>query len=411
MDVRILDEKETVIVLDTNIFLDTVRVRLHTANLYIKLIEKIQDRLWIPYQVKRELEDNLVSTLEKNKNRYQIIKNQMKNDLKNFKNKIMEKKLTELNKNYFMAIESLKEEISHKIEEIDGIIDNYDGDGEYCKLAGEVEDSKERLNKIIDTLKNENRIGIRPNSHEIGEICIEGEERYEKKIPPGFEDSCKDSEKNRSTESINGEKKFGDLFIWKEILKLPKNDINIKNIIFVTNDNKVDWFIHGKPHPSLLEEFQRNCPKQKIYIINGAEFYKILSKHFSVFEVNTYLQLYTENDIKYHFEINQKVQKYLEVYLNEKLGRTLPFIDLLLINKDIIREKQEYESGLLKIYYEMKIDIISQYNGVSKPLVLKPKLETSLDSFMVYFTREVHYDEINGLISSDIFKDWNIIPQ
>src|SRR5205807_1363558 len=80
-------------------------------------------------------------------------------------------------------------------------------------------------------------------------IRKEGEDRYAKKIPPGFEDAKKASE---------GGDKFGDLIIWKEMIEKAKTDQ--RPIIFVTDDGKSDWWYvhHGKkvgPHPELVEEF------------------------------------------------------------------------------------------------------------------------------------------------------------
>jgi PIN like domain len=93
-------------------------------------------------------------------------------------------------------------------------------------------------------------VGAKPTEERLAAIRKEGEERYAKKIPPGYEDAKKGS--NGSAD------KFGDLIIWKEMIDKAKADK--RPIIFVTDDGKSDWWHihHGKkigPHPYLVEEF------------------------------------------------------------------------------------------------------------------------------------------------------------
>jgi hypothetical protein len=92
------------------------------------------------------------------------------------------------------------------------------------------------------------RVGAKPTEERLAAIRKEGEDRYAKKIPPGFEDAKK---------SGDGDK-FGDLIIWKEMIEKAKAEK--RPIIFVTDDGKSDWWHihHGKklgPHPYLIEEF------------------------------------------------------------------------------------------------------------------------------------------------------------
>lgn len=82
------------------------------------------------------------------------------------------------------------------------------------------------------------------------EIAGEGTWRYSCKIPPGYMDA-------ETKESID---RFGDLIIWKEILREAKEHGG-KNVIFVTQDLKPDWSAidnpeHIVPREELLEEFR-----------------------------------------------------------------------------------------------------------------------------------------------------------
>ncbi|WP_204277464.1 PIN-like domain-containing protein, partial [Escherichia coli] len=59
----------------------------------------------------------------------------------------------------------------------------------------------------------------------------EGEDRYAKKIPPGYKDAKKDA----------GEfDKYGDLIIWKDMIGKAKADK--RPILFISDDAKEDWW-------------------------------------------------------------------------------------------------------------------------------------------------------------------------
>ena len=60
-------------------------------------------------------------------------------------------------------------------------------------------------------------------------ICKEGAFRYANQIPPGYKDA----------ETKEGIRQYGDLIIWKEILRYASQ--KKCDVIFVTNDAKPDW--------------------------------------------------------------------------------------------------------------------------------------------------------------------------
>lgn len=92
------------------------------------------------------------------------------------------------------------------------------------------------------------------SDEELIKIYKEGETRYKNKIPPGYEDKKPTNDK------------YGDLIIWKEIMKYSSE--KQKNIIFVTNDKKNDWFDNNYPRRELIREFYENTSGKNIYIIN-----------------------------------------------------------------------------------------------------------------------------------------------
>jgi hypothetical protein len=125
----------------------------------------------------------------------------------------------------------------------------------------EVEDS---IKKYCDLLKDDpiydelseifqNKISNPFTEEILTEIYSEGKERFEKKIPPGYED-----EKNKK-----GDRKYGDLVLWKQIIEKAKE--SKKPIIFITDERKTDWWWKIKdgrnmgPRQELAEEIMREA--------------------------------------------------------------------------------------------------------------------------------------------------------
>lgn len=82
-------------------------------------------------------------------------------------------------------------------------------------------------------------------------------------IPPGYKDAGKD------------DKGIGDLLIWHTILELGKRDK--KNVLFVTGDNKPDWFHQSNKQPlyprfELVDEFRRISEGGTFHIVSFSGF-------------------------------------------------------------------------------------------------------------------------------------------
>jgi hypothetical protein len=121
------------------------------------------------------------------------------------------------------------------------------------------------------------RVGTKPAEEHLAAIRKEGEERYAKKIPPGFEDAKKGAD--------TGDK-FGDLIIWKQLIEKAAADK--RPIIFVTDDGKSDWWHihHGKkigPHPYLVEEFL-TATSQQFHIYELPQFLRFSAEKGSTIQ-------------------------------------------------------------------------------------------------------------------------------
>lgn len=220
-------------------------------------------------------------------------------------------------------------------------------------LKAEIESIKKKIQSvsIVDKFSHDKRISFVENlftkaksSFDVSSVSQHYEEfnfRYNHKIPPGFEDKNKESNK------------YGDAIIWKEIIHNCKTK-DKHNAVFLTHDLKIDWVykplkiildgktifnnqkqIHYSIHPWLASEFSSCLPNGRITIatiltaveilyspdINQMMFedYKHLAKTVDIelnnSETNRLLEWFIVNGHKAH-EIHQHF-KNLDITLGE----------------------------------------------------------------------------------------------
>jgi hypothetical protein len=224
-----------IIVPDTNILLHLLRHSASVRGQLMGVFERKKDALWIPYQVGMEFQKRRLDVQQQTLDAYERLAGDITTFVNQAKNKL----------NQYRA---------HPVIEIDreiGALDIYSADFEKRLAQWRAKHPSDELaasfGRVTDLFKG--RVGAKPTEEHLVAIRKEGEDRYAKKIPPGYEDAKKAAE---------GGDKFGDLIIWKEMIEKAKADQ--KPIIFVTDDGKSDWWYihHGRklgPHPDLVEEF------------------------------------------------------------------------------------------------------------------------------------------------------------
>lgn len=199
------------------------------------VFERKKDSLWIPYQVGIEFQRRRLDVQQHAFDAY----DRVGADLTKFVNQ---------------AKDALNQYRAHPVIDIErelSAVDVFQADFQRRLAAAKGQHPTEEFNvsfaKVTELFAG--KVGAKPTPERIAAIHKEGNDRYAKKIPPGFEDAKKAAE---------GGDKFGDLVIWMEMIEKAKADK--RPIIFVTDDGKSDWWhIHrGKkvgPHPALVEEF------------------------------------------------------------------------------------------------------------------------------------------------------------
>jgi len=281
----IIQQQGTTIVLDTNVILDLARYSLYTSKNILEIFNKCTDLIWIPNQVFKEYIKNKYNVFGNLRKRYSSFEKNLLTII-DASEKKLENVLQNSYKYKYFGNKILSNDILKKIEEFREIITSYkDTVGtEYDEITSNSAEIIKNIEKFISDLETNKQIGKKISFNEQLKIIKEGELRYKYKLPPGFKDDKKE-----------GIEKFGDLFIWKEILKLPTNK-NTNNIIFVTNDEKNDWWNKDEHEyleirEELLDEFLEINPNVSIVFMTIGMFQKYASKLYSLYEFGVYVDL------------------------------------------------------------------------------------------------------------------------
>lgn len=305
---------EHLIVLDTNVLLELYRQPANISLDVISALKKIQNKIYVPRQVYDEYLKNYHKICGDEKKKYKRVTNELSDSLKVLQDDIA-KKIGEYRKHNYTDISKLQNNLNEKIKDTQNIITEYEKShlGEIQLNINFLQNDK--VKEFVDLLHNEGNIGEKiPFSKKLF-LLQEGQVRYDNSIPPGFRDSTK-----------NGEAKYGDLFVWKDIITIAKEKNS--NIIFVCNDIKEDWWEKNKNVPfdlrqELREEFKETNPALSINFLTLDKFFLYLSEELKLGKSKSALQLSALDDAKellanYEDKISQSIRDYLMTINIEK---------------------------------------------------------------------------------------------
>ena len=252
--------KNATFVFDANVLLNLYRYSENTRDGFLNLLEKIENRIWIPEQAGHEFL----------KNRAGVISEQMKSYGDTL---AAVKKLSS----------SFSGERAHPFispgakAALDNAVD---------LINTELSESKDKQEELLtsDAIKDqvaklfEGRVGKAYSKDQFSEIFKKGETRYEERTPPGYKDGGKNREPKNEAENREN---FGDWIIWKQVMDHAK--FSKTSIILVTDDRKEDWWVErsGKtigPRPELIKEFNEESG-QKIILYSSNSFLELSKKH------------------------------------------------------------------------------------------------------------------------------------
>ena len=241
-------------VFDTNVLLNLYRYTANTRDTLLAALDDLKDRVWLPHQVAYEYAKNrfdvIYETIEKYKKLEQLEQEFIKQYITELRLKPTDASVGELQKLIETWISKQKKK---------------------NVLVTQASDDK-ILEKVLSIF--DNKVGCPYTKEELDAIQAEGKDRFDKQIPPGF---C-DAKKEKDGIENNA---YGDLIVWKQILSFSSHEH--KDIIYITHDQKKDWWLMAKgrtvgPRIELRKEFAENTG-QEFYMYSMESFLEQYSKH------------------------------------------------------------------------------------------------------------------------------------
>ncbi|MBY7110687.1 DUF4935 domain-containing protein [Bacillus sp. 17RED48] len=267
--------KDPIIVIDTNIFLNLYKCSSDTTEDILKVMNSIPvDQFWIPAQTLEEFDKNKKNVKNGQYNKYKDVPAKVESTMTKARNEIA-KSFAQYTKFKFPHVTTLEVKINKMISLICDEAKKYEED-----IKEEIKQNKKMLSTdkiqlFIDTIKKHGNVGDPFNISTLLSLYAEGEQRYKYKIPPGYEDLQKD-EKDETKRQ-----KFGDLILWKQILKKASSITN--PVILVTQELKEDWWILDKnklplkPRKELTLEFSEHSD-ERFVLMSRNNFIEYVSK-------------------------------------------------------------------------------------------------------------------------------------
>jgi hypothetical protein len=244
---------------DANVLLHCLRHPGAVRQELLRLFDVLKASLWIPYQVGLEFHRNRLDVELGAQDAYEVLMKDQES--------VLEKARDRLRQLRAHPTISVAKELA--------ALDMFAGDFRGRMTAAQAAHPIQEIAGAVATLTQllDGRIGDKWKSDQLAAVRKEGEDRYSKKIPPGYKDAKKDS---------GDFDKFGDLIIWKDMIAKAKSEK--RPIIFVSDDAKEDWWwIHkGRklgPRPELIEEFRAESD-QDFHIYEFGQFLRFAAERF-----------------------------------------------------------------------------------------------------------------------------------
>ncbi|WP_052480949.1 PIN domain-containing protein [Gilvimarinus agarilyticus] len=264
--------ESSLFIFDTNVLLNLYRYQSSTRDTLLKVMEKLGERVWIPYHVGLEFQRNRLKVIAEQHKRFSEVRGIVSKSISGMKNEFdglqLKKRHSHINPDQLLAnIEKVQSDFFEELNKLEEKSISVNSDDE--------------IRNRIDSLFG-NSIGAPPEDQKsIDELFSEGENRYKNNIPPGYKDSSKD-DKNPDEFTYSGltyKRKYGDLIIWKQIISHAANN-DLKNIIFITDDNKADWWWKVDSggsktigvRPELKDEIYREAKVENFHVYNTEGF-------------------------------------------------------------------------------------------------------------------------------------------
>lgn len=226
--------KNCIFSFDANVLLHIYCYTPDTRERFFEILNQLKERIWIPYQVAYEYQKNRVNVIAKYIKAYEEIE------------KLLTKKIQELRSELSHEYQRHPFIDTHRIlENIETVIDKAIFQIIEAKLNHPNYIEHDELREVLSDLF-ENKVGKPYTEEELESLYQKAEKRFSYQKPPGYKDANKPIPRN-----------YGDVILWFQLIDYAK--IQQKPLIFVTDDNKEDWWLKFEgesiePRPDLIQE-------------------------------------------------------------------------------------------------------------------------------------------------------------
>ncbi len=231
--------KSAVFVLDTNVLLNLYRYSTTTRDRLLEVLKVYKDRLWLPHQVAAEFHRNRMKVIAEQVDAYKKIRGLLDDHRKQ-----IEVDLAAYNRHWFI-------DTKEHLKSLDKVFESTK-----AALQGQQEKHPNLLERdpILESITDlfDGRVGNPYVDDTLNSMYKLAEQRYSRRVPPGFMDAKEKS----------GDEKYGDWIIWQQMIDHAK--ATTSPVVLVTDDNKEDWWwkFQGKtfgPRPELVEEMRKSA--------------------------------------------------------------------------------------------------------------------------------------------------------
>lgn len=211
--------KTAIFVFDANVVLNLYRYSEDTRDEFVKILQNLRSRSWMPEQAAHEFLKNRANVIKAQIKAYNETQTEIDKLSKSFSGSRAHPFISKAAKDKFeSAVAKINDEMAENKEKQESLI---------------YKDSiKDQVADIFD-----GRVGERYSSDELVDIFRRGGERYAANVPPGYKDGGKNPDPKTEMDQRSN---FGDWIIWRQIMdhasakKVP--------VILVTDDRKEDWW-------------------------------------------------------------------------------------------------------------------------------------------------------------------------
>lgn len=338
--------EKTLFIFDTNVLIKLYSYQSGTLDDFFSILEYLGERIWLPHQVGLEFQNRRLDIKHREKQKFQEIYNHL-DEILAIETKINQKFL----KGRFPSLDSSTEKLFKSIQKS---IETFKVSLQECDSSQPNIRTHDEIREKLDTFFR-NKIGSAYTQEKLNELYKDGEIRYSKEIPPGFKDSSKEG-KDYIYRGVEYKRKFGDLILWKQIIEKAKNEKDagkIENIIFITDDEKEDWWFcinqNGRkiigPHANLTHEIIDEGGISLFHMYNTASFLEDAKEILSDIRIQ-------ESSIL-EVEKTNEAEKKLHTQQEEKVRKN-----------NLSQELQKEELTSLALYYKNLRNMIQQQDHI-----------------------------------------------